>query len=92
MVSAGRAIGCSGDESDQASLWLIVLGDAGSQECDCPVGKVGGAIEPWWLVCILESVFTSSQASCWLSSGFSLLGVSVSLEHQSLTENRIWQM
>lgn len=57
-----------------------------SLECGCSLEKVGGAIEPWWLACVLEGVFTGKPLAVFRNQP---LGISESLKHQSIREQDV---
>lgn len=57
-----------------------------SLECGCSMGKVGGAVEPWQLVCVLEGVFIGKLLTVFRIQplGISILGTSEHHKEQNM--------
>lgn len=56
--------------------------DNTSLECGCPLGKVGGAIEPWGLACVLEGVFPGQATGCLQGSASWFIRILETSKHQ----------
>lgn len=58
-----------------------------SLECGCSVGKVGGVVELWWLVCVLEGVLIGKLLTVFRIQslgGISILGTSEHHREQNM--------